>query len=153
ERQKLWTYLWHARRFLEEQLPFWEMEPADELSAGGGTISIGVGRGRKAPLGPQVFAQRGEVYAVYLPTASPSGTLDLSDLKTAAQERRFNPRTGRFEGPSTRIAGGARRMLGAPPSDPEADWVVLIKKRPVLDTSGFRDGAHHWRKIKDESRV
>ena len=36
QREKLWRYLWYARRFMEENLPFWEMEPADELSAGRG---------------------------------------------------------------------------------------------------------------------
>ncbi len=45
EREKLWRYLWHARRFMEDNLPFWEMEPADGLSSGGGAIAVGIGRG------------------------------------------------------------------------------------------------------------
>jgi hypothetical protein len=128
EREKLWRYLWYARRFMEEQLPFWEMQPADELSQGGGTIPVGIGRGRTVPLGPQVFAKRGEVYAVYLPTGTPSGTLDVAELKGIAEQRWFNPRTGVFEGDRAQVAGGARRALGTPPSDPKLDWVVLIRK-------------------------
>jgi len=152
EREKLWRYLWYARRFLEEELPFWEMEPADGLSAGGGTISVGTGRGKTVPLGPQVFAKRGEVYAVYLPIGAPSGTLDVADLKGAAEQRWFNPRTGSFEGNGIQVGGSGRIELGVPPSDPQLDWVVLIRKWPALDVSGFRDSAHHWRKIRDTSR-
>ena len=29
--QKHWRYMWHARRFIERHLPFWEMIPRDEL--------------------------------------------------------------------------------------------------------------------------
>jgi PelA/Pel-15E family pectate lyase len=154
EREKLWRYLWYARRFMEEQLPFWEMQPADELSQSGGTIPLRIGKGKTMPLGPQVFARRGEVYAVYLPTGSPSGTLDVADLKGVAEQRWFNPRTGAFEGGRTQVAGSgsARWELGTPPSDPKMDWVVLIRKWPAIDTSGFRDSIHHWRKIRDTSR-
>ena len=128
EREKLWRYLWNARRFMEENLPFWEMEPADELSQGGATISVGIGKGKSVPLGPQVFAKRGEVYAVYLPTGSATGTLDLTDLTGMAEQRWFNPRTGEFVGTPTQISGGARRDLGPPPAEPDSDWVVLIER-------------------------
>ncbi len=164
QRDKLWRFVWHARRFMEQELPFWEMEPADELATGGGTITVGIGRGRTVPLGPQVFAKRGEVYAVYLPTATPSGSLDLSTLEGPAELRWYNPRSGTFEGETKTIAGGGRRDLGPPPADAQLDWVVLIRRpaagaapaasQPAtIDTSGFRDGAHHWRKIRDTSRV
>ncbi len=158
EREKLWQYLWHARRFMEENLPFWEMEPADELATGATTIPLGIGKGKTVPLGPQVFAKRGTVYAVYLPTGSATGSLDLTDLKGSANQRWFNPTAGEFVGPATRISGGARRDLGPPPADPAADWVVLIEQADVaeraeISTRGFRDGAHHWRKIRDTSRV
>ncbi len=68
------TYLWYARRFMEDNLPFWEMEPCDDLSQGAATIPIGIGKGRTAPLGAQVFAKRGAVYAIYLPTSTATGT-------------------------------------------------------------------------------
>ena len=126
EREKLWRWLWYARRFLE-QLPFWEMEPLENRIEGGGTITVGSGRGRTRRLGPQVFAKRGEVYAVYLPTGSPSGTLDLSDLDRDAEMRWYNPRTGLFEGTTRHGPGGKRWELGLPPADPEQDWVVLIR--------------------------
>jgi PelA/Pel-15E family pectate lyase len=162
EREALWRYTWYARRFMEENLPFWEMEPVDGLAAGGATLPVGVGRGHTIELAPQVFAKRGEVYAVYLPVGSPSGTLDLCELKEPAEQRWFNPRSGEFVGEITAVTGGARHELGAPPSDGAADWVVLIRRRTPaadrdaqgsIDTSGFQSGAHHWRRIRDDSRV
>ena len=113
---------------MEEELPFWEMEPADELVSGGGTIELGIGKGKKIPLGPQVFVKRGEVYAVYLPTATPSGTLDLTGLMGDAELRWFNPRSGAFAGQKRQIRGGGPVELGAAPADPEQDWVVLVKR-------------------------
>ena len=153
EREKLWQYLGHARRFMEEQLPFWEMEPADELSRDGGTIPLRVGNGQTIPLGPQVFAKRGRVYAVYLPTASPSGTLNVGELRAPAQQLWYNPRTGQFVGPGTPVEPNESHSLGAPPADPTADWVVLIRSQatdsmPKIKTDSFRDGADHWRKIR-----
>jgi PelA/Pel-15E family pectate lyase len=158
QREKLWRYMWNARRFMEENLPFWEMEPADELSQGGATIPVGIGKGRSVPLGPQVFAKRGQVYAVYFPSSSSTGTLDLTDLTGMAEQRWFNPRTGAFVGAPTHISGGARLELGPPPAEQDADWVLLIQQtappdRPTIDTTGFRDGAHHWRNIRDTGRV
>ncbi|MES1213296.1 MAG: pectate lyase, partial [Singulisphaera sp.] len=158
QRERLWQYTWHARRFLE-QLPFWEMEPADELASGGATIPVGIGKGQSVPLGPQVFAKRGAIYAVYLPTATATGTLDLAALQGQAQQQWYDPRSGEFVGPALALTGGARHELGPPPRAPEADWVVLIRaaeppKPPApIDTSGFRDGAHHWRRIRDDKRV
>ena len=113
---------------MEEQLPFWEMDPADELSQGADTIPLGVGRGQSMPLGPQVFAKAGEIYAVYLPTATATGSLDLAALKGTAEQRWYNPRTGEFQGERTMLSGGASRQLGPPPANPELDWVVLIRR-------------------------
>ncbi len=157
EREKLWKSLWYARKFIEQELPFWEMEPADELVNGAGTYAVGIGKGKTVPLGPQVFAKRGEIYAVYFPTAASTGSLDLSDLKGDAVQRWYNPRTGEFVGPDSNIAGGNQHSFGAPPSDPEMDWVALIrrsdqKKNEAIDTSGFRDSAGHWRHIRDTTR-
>lgn len=100
EREKLWRYTWYARRFMEENLPFWEMDPADELSQGAATLSVGIGKGKTVAMGPQVLAKRGEVYAVYLPSGSASGTLDLAELKGAAEQRWFNPAQRRIHGRS-----------------------------------------------------
>ncbi len=157
DHEKLWRYLWHARKFMET-MPFWEMEPADELSAGGGTIAVGIGKGKTLPLGPQVFAKPREIYAVYLPIGTPSGTLNLAGLEGNASLQWYNPRTGEFVGDQQQIQGGGPRELGSPPAEPDQDWVVLIRKQnrvqqSVIDPSGFYDGANHWRRIKDDTRM
>jgi hypothetical protein len=115
--QSHWTYTRYARTFMEQNLPFWEMEPQDGLLSG---ESSNYGGG-------QVFAKAGQIYAVYLPNATSSGTLDLSGVSGSFQKRWYNPRTGQFEGATQTISGGAKRSLGTPPSSPSSDWVVLIK--------------------------
>jgi hypothetical protein len=125
-RQKMWQYTWYARKFMQEELPFWEMGPADHLMSGAATIDVGIGRGQSVPLGPQVLAKPGEVYAVYLPRANPSGVLDLTGVKAALIQRWYNPRSGRFEGSPRAVSGGRHLSLGTPPSAPDEDWVVLL---------------------------
>lgn len=127
QREALWEYTWHARAFMEQNLPFWEMQPADELVEGEATLAVGAGRGKTFPLGAQVFAKRGQVYAIYLPVGNPAGTLDLNGFSGRFEKRWFNPRTGQFVGEPTIVQGGAALPLGTPPPQPAEDWVVLIK--------------------------
>ncbi len=151
ELEKMWQYVWYARHFMEEHLPFWEMEPADELAQGGDVLPVGIGSGRTISLGPQVFAKRGEVYAVYLPTCSSTGTLDLTDLSGLAKQRWLNPRTGVFEGNPKTVTGGARLELGHPPSAPDLDWVVLIERKENLSQSEKQFPGKHWESCSPES--
>jgi CubicO group peptidase (beta-lactamase class C family)/inosine-uridine nucleoside N-ribohydrolase len=128
ERDRLWDYVWYARRFMEENLPFWEMEPADELLAGAATITATQNRGRQRyEIGAQVFARPGAVYAVYLPDTTTTGRIDLSDVTGTVELRWFNPRRGRFEGDAVSVRGGKKVSLGSPPTDVGQDWTVLIK--------------------------
>jgi hypothetical protein len=114
---KLWDYMFFARKLLEE-LPFWEMEPSDNLLSGESSSYSG----------GQVFSKNGETYAIYLPSATPSGSLNLSGITGDFQKRWYNPRTGLFEGGETVVAGGSIISLGTPPCDPSEDWVVLLEK-------------------------
>jgi hypothetical protein len=112
-----WTYTRHARFFMQQNLPFWEMAPQDGLLSG---ESSDYGGG-------QVFAKAGQVYAVYLPNATSSGTLDLSGVSGSFQKRWYNPRTGDFEGTAEMINGDGGVSLGTPPDSPAEDWVVLLE--------------------------
>ena len=118
---ELLTYTLLARSFMEENLPFWEMAPQDGLLSGESGESSAYGGG-------QVFVKPGQVYAVYLPNASSTGTLDLSGVSGDFQKRWYNPRTGTFEGTLQTVSGGGKRSLGAPPSSASSDWVVLIQE-------------------------
>jgi hypothetical protein len=96
------------------------MEPDDALLEGA------------APLyeGGQVLRKEGEAYAVYLPRATPSGRLDLGKARGPFDKRWYNPRTGAFEGAAETVEAGGVVELGAPPSAPEEDWAILLRKRP-----------------------
>ena len=116
--EKMWQWTWYARRFMQENLPFWEMEP-DDMSLLNGTKDLG---------GPQVFALYGEIYAIYLPVAQPSGELTMWDVIGTFEQQWYNPRTGRFEGSPRRFQPEEMVPLGPPPRDPQEDWVILIKR-------------------------
>lgn len=74
-----------------------------------------------------MFAKRGEVYAVQLP----GGTGDLSVPEGRYTVSWYNPRTGGdlVAGSVAYITGPGSQSLGSPPSEPEKDWIVLVKKR------------------------
>lgn len=128
--EQLWNELWYARKFLEENLPFWEMEPADNLLDGEATRS-----GRTCTHGGQVFAKHGEAYAIYLPQANATGILDLTEAAGQYVQRWYNPRTGLFVGRSSTVTAGQRVALGPPPAEPMEDWAVLIV-HPVQGPAG-----------------
>jgi hypothetical protein len=120
--------MWYARKFIEENLPFWEMEPADELVVNEGTVRIDIGDNRTLEAHAEVFAKPGFVYAIYLPTGSPSGMIKLDRIKGVYSLRWYNPRVGEFEGDEAFTRGGKQSKIGLPPRQQSQDWVVLIKK-------------------------
>jgi hypothetical protein len=115
--ESLWKWTWYARKFIEQNLPFWQMKPADGLLTG---ESSNYGGG-------QVFAKTGQVYAVYLPNASLGGTLNLSGVSGVFNLSWYNPRIGAFEGTIRTVTGGGNVALGTAPNSANEDWVVLLK--------------------------
>jgi hypothetical protein len=118
--EEYYRYARYARRFVEDNLPYWEMVPSDELVAGENPIYGGA----------EVFAKIGDVYAIYLPSASPAPVLTLDGSNTTFEQRWYNPRTGNFEGPVVTYAGTAPVSLGLPPADVTEDWTVLVTALP-----------------------
>ena len=110
--QDHWRYMWHARRFIEQHLPFWGMIPRDEL------LAMKIGKG-------EVFALPGEIYAVYLPNGG-QATLDLTGCPGRFVRQWYNPRQGVFEGPAETLFGGKRIDLGVLPNKPSEDWTALL---------------------------
>ncbi len=121
----VWQYTWYARKFVEENLPFWEMEPMDDLLNGEAAY-----QGKNNYVTGQVFAKPGEIYAVYLPSGEQTGMLNLLKAPGKFTLRWYNPRTGESMPGSKKIEGGQLVSLGTPPADPKDDWAVLIKKTP-----------------------
>ncbi len=119
-REDMWEYMRYAREFMEDYLPFWEMEPMDELVSGE-TQTEG---------GGEVFAKPGDVYAVYYPSTSDTGSFNLSGASGSYRKRWFNPRTGSFEGPTETISGGSWFSVESPPSTGNlVDWVMLLERQ------------------------
>ena len=118
QRERVWEVTRYAREFVEDELPFWEMEPADNLVTGEASAFGGA----------EVFAKRGDIYAIYLPQANLSPTLNLTGANGSFTLRWFNPRTGVFQGAQRSLNGGGNRALGNPPNSNTDDWVALVKR-------------------------
>ena len=108
----MWQYTWYARKFMEENLPYWEMIPQDDILSGGSD-----NRG-------QVFAKPGEIYAIYFERTNDTGSLNIPS--GSYQLSWYNPRSGNFSGNTTTITGDANTELGAPPNSPSEDWCALL---------------------------
>jgi hypothetical protein len=101
-----WTQLGGARAFME-LLPFWEMEPHNELVVDGRAFCL---------------AKPGHVYALYLPTG---GTITVNLTSNATFEAAWwNPANGKEGGfqNMTTVRGG-RQSLDAPGG---GDWALRI---------------------------
>jgi Domain of unknown function (DUF5060)/Putative collagen-binding domain of a collagenase len=112
-RDKLWDQTRYALEFFHRYLPFAQMAHADELTS--------------AP-DDYCFAKPGEIYAIYLPKGG-STELDLGSPARSYQVTWYNPRNGGEpqNGGVTRVKGPGKVSIGNPPSDPQKDWVVLVK--------------------------
>ena len=117
-REEMWRYTWYARSFVTSYLPFWDMQPADHLLSG---ESSAFGGG-------EVLALPGATYAVYLPSASQGGILDLSGASGRFRVVWYDPRTGSFVGQPRTITSGGPRQIGPAPASATEEWVVLVQK-------------------------
>lgn len=105
-----------ARDFIMEYLPFWKMEPGNDL--------IRTGEG-------YCFALKGEAYAAYFNMAVDQ-TLDLREVKGDFEIDWYNPKTGGrlIKGTVEKVRGGSVVSLGQPVEGGGSytDWVVLVRK-------------------------
>jgi hypothetical protein len=117
-RENVWKFTKSAIDFFHEQLPFEDMESADELVHADGAFG---------------FAKPGEVYAAYLPTVARPVEMDLPEGEFTIQW--FDPRNGGElqSGDVQNTPGGDHASLGKPPAASDQDWVVLVRKR-MLDS-------------------
>jgi hypothetical protein len=114
-RDVMWDQTRYALQFFQKYLPFWEMTPADHL------ISVD---------GAYCFAKKGEIYAIYLPDGG-SAELNLEVSSSEFEITWYNPRVGGglIEEALNSVKGPGKVSLGNPPSDPEKDWAILIKRK------------------------
>lgn len=125
-RDEMWNYIGHARSFMEENLPFWDMAPDDNL----------VRNENGAFGGAEAFTIPGEVYAIYFPNASSTGQLNLQGNSQEFELRWFNPRSGAFVGGAQSLgSGGGWRNLPSPPNSSNEDWIALVRENLPLSSS------------------
>jgi hypothetical protein len=112
-RDVLWDQTRFALEFFRKHLPFWEMEPDDELASG--------------VKNARVLARGEDIFAVQLPSGG-EPTLKLGNGSYSI--RWYNPRSGGElqTGSATAVEGPGVKSIGRPPADPEKDWVVLVKR-------------------------
>jgi CubicO group peptidase (beta-lactamase class C family) len=103
-----------ALEFFQQHLPFDRMQPMDELAVGHGVSCL---------------ATPGEVYLLHLPSGGAT-RFDLGPRPGLYEVRWFDPRRGGDlrEGSVRRVRGPGLAWTGEPPTEPERDWVVLVRR-------------------------
>ncbi len=127
-REAMWRQTRVALEFFRQQLPFSRMQPADGLASGDAWA----------------LASPGEIYAVYLrpPWATRRTELDLGPWEREYEVLWYDTRGGGElrKGAVDRISGPGPKPLGDPPSDPEQDWVVLVRRIARTANAGTSGG-------------
>ena len=118
-RDLFWDQNKHALQFFNTYIPFWKMEPRDDLILNN-TIAY-------------CLANEDEVYAVYTETSATNLRLNLSNTGSIYTVKWFNPRKGGGlqNGSIEAVKATGIVQLGLPPSDPDKDWVILISKSSI----------------------
>jgi len=119
-RDHLWDLTRFALEFFRDHLPFPQMNPASSLTSGGTDHCL---------------ALPGQVYAIYLPQGGTTSlALPAGDFSVAW----FDPRNGGplLPGTVSMVSGPGSVALGSPPSDPTADWAILVR----VESDGFLRG-------------
>jgi len=114
-RDLFWDQNRFAKSFFEEHLPFWKMEPADELIADGTSWC---------------FTDKEEVYVVYKKMGQKEVLLDLGNSDQTFTVQWYDPFLGGAlqQGNIKTVKANGTMDLGAPPEALERHWVILLKK-------------------------
>jgi hypothetical protein len=114
-RDHLWDLTSYAVEFFHQYLPFAEMSRHDELTA---------------KKDDYCFAKPGQIYTIYLPSASAT-SLNLGSSSGTFRVQWYNPRTGGSlqAGTIAEITGPGPLTIGQPLIDRDKDWVALISKK------------------------
>ena len=118
-RDRSWDFCRVALEFFtREKIPFWEMTNTDEL----------VGNPARDN-SRYCFSKAGQLYLVFFPDDG-AGELDLTGVDGMFTVQWFNPRTGGAlqAGELRQVTGGKPVTLGAPPSDPQQDWLAIVRR-------------------------
>ena len=119
-RESLFKFSRIAREFMAEHVEnFHLLGPADHLVS---SANDDFG-------GAEAMARSGQDFVIFLPNASSTPTLDLSNFPGNYRVRWFNPRTGEETTEGPMIQGGAPRTVQVMGANPNADWIVLLDRQ------------------------
>jgi len=119
-RDRSWDYCRIALGFFyDNDIPFWEMNNADNLLENKDDGNPGY-----------CFARPGDIYVIFLHQGG-STVLNLDNLISSFNIHWFNPREGGIlqKGSLTEVKGPGKVSLGQPPSDESQDWVILVRSK------------------------
>lgn len=114
-RDLFWDQNKHAKLFFENYLPFWEMQPSDELTTDPESFC---------------FSKPDEVYVVYLHPGKETTSLNLGNSGKSFTIQWYDPRNGGdlMDGSVKTVNASGTVALGNPPKDKDKDWVVLVRE-------------------------
>jgi len=112
-RELIWDQTRYALQFMQRNVPFHMMAPANHLSPEEGSYC---------------FAQAGVTYVIYTPGGL-SPTVDLQAFESGFDIFWYNPREGGDlqRGSTEYVRGPGLQALGKPPGESDKDWVILLK--------------------------
>ncbi|AJR04540.1 DUF5060 domain-containing protein [Siansivirga zeaxanthinifaciens] len=113
-RDLFWDQNKHALEFFNNYIPFWDMEPKDDLITSEAIAYC--------------FAKVDEVYTIYVEAKADKVTLDLGNSGKTFDIKWFDPRNGGSlqKGSITSVKATGVVDLGAPPSlSEEEDWIII----------------------------
>lgn len=115
-RDLFWDQNRAALEFFEKEIPFWEMEPSDELTKDSRSWCL---------------AREGEAYVVFIPPGLKTTSMNIPRSGKKYSVQWYNPRKdGVLEKGSIDVVKGDGFVeLGMPPYDEEKDWVVLVRRK------------------------
>jgi Domain of unknown function (DUF5060)/Putative collagen-binding domain of a collagenase len=114
-RERMWRLTRHALQFFQRNVAFHEARPLDGLLSDSDA---------------HLLAVPSQSYVIHLPNGGTT-SLDLRQAQGTFDVRWFDPRSGGDlqRGSIESVRGGNVSPLGTPPSEPSADWVVLVSSR------------------------
>lgn len=112
-RDKMWDQSRYALSFFtDNEIPFWEMEPMDDLTENDDFI----------------LAKDAEQFIIY----QKMGSKELTQLPVEAGAyavRWYNPRTGEFVGTAETLRSSQSLSIDPSSTDPEKDWIIWLRKQ------------------------
>lgn len=111
-RENMWEQSKYALDFFtQNDIPYWEMEPLDELTSNDDYI----------------LAKPNDTYIIYMKMGAKE-TTKINEADGSFKLRWYNPRTGEFSGDAKTINGNNGLSISAPATEAQKDWVALIQK-------------------------